>query len=141
VNNAGVVGSPDPAWETPVATWRWVLDVNLSGVINGIRAFIPEMIERDQGHIVNKASVAGLVPWPFYGPYAASKHAIVGISVSLFHELAYLDSAVKLSVLCPGFIRTKLMDADRNWLQRHGPITKQDGQLQQMVDSMGAGPG
>ena len=68
-NNAGVGGAgPGPAWEKPISVWQWVLEVNLWGVIHGLRAFLPAMVERNEGHIVNTASVAGLVPFPFAAP-------------------------------------------------------------------------
>ena len=126
-SNAGVGGrSGRPAWQVPMNEWQWVLEVNLWGVIHGLRAFLPAMVERDEGHIVNTASVAGLIPFPFASPYAASKHAVVGISVSVHHELAMLGSKVRVSVLCPGMIRTRIADSDRNWLDRLGPAPERN---------------
>jgi NAD(P)-dependent dehydrogenase (short-subunit alcohol dehydrogenase family) len=137
-SNAGV---SDPgagaAWEKPLSAWQWVLEVNLWGVIHGIRAFLPAMVERDQGHIVNTASIAGLLPFPFAAPYAASKHAVVGISTSIFHELAMRGSHVHVSVLCPGWIRTRIVDAERNWPDRLGPRPAADtNQMAQMMEAM-----
>jgi NAD(P)-dependent dehydrogenase (short-subunit alcohol dehydrogenase family) len=137
-NNAGVSGAgPGAAWEKPISAWQWVLEVNLWGVIHGIRAFLPAMVERDQGHIINTASIAGLIPFPFASPYAASKHAVVGISVSLFHELALRGSHVHVSVLCPGWIRTRIVDAERNWPDRLGPRPASDSDpTAQMMEAM-----
>ncbi|HSP08555.1 MAG TPA: SDR family NAD(P)-dependent oxidoreductase [Candidatus Dormibacteraeota bacterium] len=137
-NNAGVSGAgPGAAWEKPISAWQWVLEVNLWGVIHGMRAFLPAMVERDQGHIVNTASIAGLLPFPFAAPYAASKHAVVGISTSLYHELAMRGSHVHVSVLCPGWIRTRIVDSERNWPGRLGPLPASDpNQMAQMLEAM-----
>jgi NADP-dependent 3-hydroxy acid dehydrogenase YdfG len=122
-NNAGVGGAAgDPAWDKALPEWHWVLGVNLWGVINGIRAFMPGMVERDEGNIVNTASAAGLLPFAFASPYAASKHAVVGISLSMYQELATLGSHVHVSVLCPGVVRTKIADSTRNWPDRLGSL-------------------
>lgn len=137
-NNAGVAGVTGlPGWEKPMAEWQWVLAVNLWGVINGIRAFMPGMIERDEGTIVNTASVAGLLPVAFGTPYSASKHAVVGISLSIRQELEMLGSRVRMSVLCPGWVRTNVADSERNWLDRLGnmPEVKED-ERSQMFNGM-----
>jgi NAD(P)-dependent dehydrogenase (short-subunit alcohol dehydrogenase family) len=137
-NNAGVsTARPGAAWEKPISAWHWVLEVNLWGVIHGIRAFLPAMVERDQGHIVNTASIAGLLPFPFAAPYAASKHAVIGISTSVFHELAIRGSHVHVSVLCPGWIRTRIVDSERNWPDRLGDLPASDtNQMSQMLEAM-----
>ncbi|HEV2034166.1 MAG TPA: SDR family NAD(P)-dependent oxidoreductase [Candidatus Dormibacteraeota bacterium] len=137
-NNAGVAGAgPGAAWEKPLSAWQWVLEVNLWGVIHGLRAFLPAMVERDQGHIVNTASIAGLISMPFGAPYAASKHAVVGISMSVYHELALRGSHVHLSVLCPGWIRTRIVDSERNWPDRFGSVPERDtNQMTQMFEAM-----
>jgi NAD(P)-dependent dehydrogenase (short-subunit alcohol dehydrogenase family) len=114
-NNAGVAGHASASWNTPTAEWEWVVGVNLWGVINGIRSFVPALVEADEGHVVNTASTAGLAPIPFMAPYTTTKHAIVGASEALFHELALGGSNVHVSVLCPGFLKTRLGEADRNW--------------------------
>jgi NAD(P)-dependent dehydrogenase (short-subunit alcohol dehydrogenase family) len=119
-NNAGVGGHGYGAWEGPREEWEWVLGVNLWGVVHGVRAFVPALVEQDEGHVVNTASMAGLAALPFMGPYSTSKHAVVGLSEVLFHELAVRSSAVKVSVLCPGFLNTRIIDSDRNWLDRLG---------------------
>ena len=122
-NNAGVGGvSVLPAWAKPRSEWEWVVSVNLWGVINGIRAFMPGMVERDEGTIVNTASVAGLLPIAFNAPYTASKHAVVGISLSIREELEMMGSHARIAVLCPGFIRTNVATSQRNWLKRLGPM-------------------
>ena len=102
------------SWEAPLETWQWVIGVNLWGVIHGIRSFVPRIIEQDAGHVVNTASVAGLVAAPFMGPYNASKHAVVAISETLHHELALMAPHVKVSVLCPAWVNTKIGDSERN---------------------------
>lgn len=114
-NNAGVGGAGGPLWEIAQAGWDWAFGVNLWGVLHGIRAFTPRLVEQGEGHIVNTASVAGLKALPFMGPYTATKHAVVGISEALALELAMTGAAVKVSVLCPGFIRTRLFESERNW--------------------------
>jgi NAD(P)-dependent dehydrogenase (short-subunit alcohol dehydrogenase family) len=114
-NNAGVGGRYFPSWEAPLDYWRWVLSVSLGGVVNGIRSFVPLLLERGEGHVVNTASVAGLIGTPFSAPYSAAKHAVVGISRSLHAELAASGTAVGVSVLCPGSVATRFSDSVRNW--------------------------
>ena len=112
-NNAGVASRAD-SWSGPVSAWEWVLGVNLWGVIHGIRAFLPILAEQGEGHIVNTASVAGLLPG--FGPsYDASKHAVVAISEDLYRDVKVAGLPVGVSVLCPGWVRTGIIDADRNW--------------------------
>jgi NAD(P)-dependent dehydrogenase (short-subunit alcohol dehydrogenase family) len=119
-NNAGVGGGGPMATLTH-AQWEWVLGVNLWGVINGISAFLPRMLAQGEGHIVNTASVAGLMSAPGMGPYCASKFAVVAISESLHLELSMQSLPVKVSVLCPGWVSTNIHQADRNWPTRLGP--------------------
>ncbi len=111
--NAGV-GGGGLSWEVPLSTWEWVLGVNMWGVIHGIRAFVPKLIEQGEGHVVNTASLAGIVASPFMGPYNASKHAVVAISETLHHELAMSAPGVHVSVLCPGWVKTNIADSSRN---------------------------
>ncbi len=111
--NAGV-GGGGLSWEAPLSTWEWVIGVNMWGVIHGIRAFVPLLIEQGEGHVVNTASLAGLVASPFMGPYNASKHAVVAISETLYHELAMSAPGVHVSVLCPGWVKTNIADSSRN---------------------------
>ena len=112
-NNAGV-GAGGLSWEAPLDTWEWVLGVNLWGVIHGTRAFVPVIIRQGEGHVVNTASVAGLVAGPFMGPYNASKHAVVALTETLHHELAMMAAHVHASVLCPGWVQTRIADSARN---------------------------
>jgi NAD(P)-dependent dehydrogenase (short-subunit alcohol dehydrogenase family) len=117
-NNAGVGSGADP-WFGPLSAWEWVLGVNLWGVIHGIRAFLPILISQGEGHIVNTASINGLHPGS--GPiYAASKHAVVALSEELFKTTKMVGLPVGVSVLCPGWVRTAIMAADRNWPTRLG---------------------
>jgi NAD(P)-dependent dehydrogenase (short-subunit alcohol dehydrogenase family) len=112
-NNAGVSSPGDP-WFGPLSTWQWVMDVNFWGVVHGCRAFLPIFIERGGGHIVNTASIAGLLPGT--GPaYDASKHAVVAISEDLHHMVKMVGLPVGVSVVCPGWVHTSILDADRNW--------------------------
>jgi NAD(P)-dependent dehydrogenase (short-subunit alcohol dehydrogenase family) len=112
-NNAGVVSMGDP-WFGPLSAWQWVLGVNLWGVVHGVRAFLPTLIGQGEGHIVNTASIAGL--YPGFGPsYDAGKHAVVALTEDLYTTLKQMGLPIGVSVLCPGWVRTNLMDADRNW--------------------------
>ena len=117
-NNAGVVGKGD-AWRSPMSSWEWVIGINLYGVIHGIRAFLPIMEDQGEGHIVNTASMAGLVALPGAAPYNVAKSGVVALSEGLFLELAATGSPVKVSALCPGFVKTALMD-DQHWTERLG---------------------
>lgn len=107
-NNAGIAGVGD-AWTDPIELWQRVLDVNVLGVVHGIRAALPVMQQQGIGHIVSTASHAGLNGAPGIAPYVASKHAVVGLSESLFLELELIASPVGASVLCPEFVKTDLM--------------------------------
>ena len=112
-NNAGVAGKGDP-WLGPIETWEWTLGVNLWGVIHGVRAFLPRILEAGGGHVVNTASIAGL--FPGFGPaYDASKHAVVALTEGLYHAMEPSPIPVGVSCLCPGWVRTGIIDADRNW--------------------------
>src|SRR5207253_1302564 len=113
-NNAGV-GAGTIIWESTLADWEWTLGVNLWGVIHGIRTFVPLMLEQQtEGHIVNTASMAGLTSGPGLGIYKVTKHGVVTLSETLYHELALRGSHIKVSVLCPGFVSTQIMDSARN---------------------------
>ncbi len=114
-NNAGVGPPGGPLWERTAADWQWVLGVNLWGVIHGIRVFVPIMRAQDtEGHIVNTASLLGLASMPWTGIYNVTKHAIVTLSETLYHELTLTGSKLKVSVLCPAWVNTRLIDSDRN---------------------------
>jgi NAD(P)-dependent dehydrogenase (short-subunit alcohol dehydrogenase family) len=114
-NNAGVGGHHYPTWEAPLPYWEWVISVSLWGVVHGVRSFLPMLLAQDEGHVVNTASVGGLVPVPYSAPYAAAKHAVVGLSGSLHGELAAMETSVGVSVLCPGAMATGFTASDRNW--------------------------
>ena len=113
-NNAGV-SVAGPMWEHTLDDWQWVLGVNLWGVIHGVRTFLPIMIAQGEpAHVVNTASLAGLSSNPFMGVYNVTKHAVVTLSETLAQELAMMGAPVKVSVLCPGFVQTKIIDSERN---------------------------
>jgi NAD(P)-dependent dehydrogenase (short-subunit alcohol dehydrogenase family) len=110
-NNAGVGGSHAPMWRISRGEWEWVLGVNLWGVINGVRSFVPVLLEQDAAHIVNTASIFGVFAGSL-GAYSVSKHAVVALSESLYFQLA--DTPVGVSVLCPGAVATRFGTSDRN---------------------------
>jgi NAD(P)-dependent dehydrogenase (short-subunit alcohol dehydrogenase family) len=113
-NNAGVVVA-GAVWETSLDDLRWTLDVNLWGVIHGMRTFVPILIEQNvPAHVVNTASVAALTTAPYLDIYTATKFAVLSLTECLYKELLMLGSPVRASVVCPGLIRTNLMDCDRN---------------------------
>jgi NAD(P)-dependent dehydrogenase (short-subunit alcohol dehydrogenase family) len=122
-NNAGV-GGGGRSWDVSREDWAWVLGANLWGVIHGIRAFVPHLVAQDEGHVVNTASIAGFAYAPMMGPYNASKAAVVAISETLKSELALQGSKVGVSVLCPGWVRTRIHESDRN--RPGGPIDRED---------------
>lgn len=123
-NNAGVaVGGL--TWTHSADDWNWVLGVNLWGVIHGVRVFVPRMIEQGvEGHIVNTASVAGLITSPYMSVYEATKHAVVALTESLRMELELSGAPIGASVLCPGFVATRISDSDRN---RPNPVRVNGG--------------
>ena len=109
-NNAGVICAPRPTWEQPRSEWQRNFDVNVWGVINGIRAFVPMMLEHgDPAHVVNVASLGGMIAEPMLTPYHAAKFSVVAISESLHYELQLIDANVQVSLVCPGFVRTNLL--------------------------------
>ncbi len=112
-NNAGVAVN-GPIWENTPADWHWVMGVNVYGVSWGIRAFVPMMLEQGEGHVVNTASAAGWVNAPGSGVYNASKHAVVAISETLALDLRDVGANVGVSVLCPAFFPTGIVDSERN---------------------------
>jgi NAD(P)-dependent dehydrogenase (short-subunit alcohol dehydrogenase family) len=119
-NNAGVGGPHGPLWQVPAGDWEWVLRVNLGGVINGIRSFVPVLCDQDAAHIVNTASVFGVFAGAL-GPYGISKHAIVALSETLYFQLRSLAPHVGVSVLCPGAVRTRFGTSARNRPAWAGP--------------------
>ncbi len=132
-NNAGVVCG-GPVEELPLKDWRWTIDVNLWGVIHSIRAFVPKMIAQGgESHIVNTASMAGLVPFPYVAPYVASKFAVAGLSEALDCELA--PKGIRVSALCPGAVKTGVLRNGRlklpgSWGER----------VSKLLDTFGTSP-
>lgn len=112
-NNAGV-STGGRLWEHSTDDWEWLLGVNLWGVIHGVRAFTPSLLAQGEGHIVNTASIAGLLAPPYLGVYNVTKHAVVALSETLFGELAMEGSEVGVSVLCPGWVATRIHESHRN---------------------------
>jgi NAD(P)-dependent dehydrogenase (short-subunit alcohol dehydrogenase family) len=111
-NNAGVGGSGIVG--APLEVWDWVIGVNLWGVIHGVHTFLPLLLEQNEGHIVNTASLAGMGGVPGLGIYCTTKFAVVGLSESLYYDLRGLDTEVGVSVLCPGFVQTQIGESARN---------------------------
>lgn len=112
-NNAGVAPLGE-VWASSVADWTWVLGVNLWGVIHGVRAFTPLLLAQgDEGHIVNTASVAGLISPPGMGAYSVSKHAVVALTETLHHDLVARGARVRCSVVCPAFFPSGIADSER----------------------------
>lgn len=118
-NNAGV-GSGGLVWENTLADWEWVLGVNVWGVVHGVRLFTPMMLEAAkadpafQGHIVNTASMAGLLTAPNMGIYNVSKHAVVALTETLYQDLKLVSDQISASVLCPYFVPTGITQSQRN---------------------------
>jgi NAD(P)-dependent dehydrogenase (short-subunit alcohol dehydrogenase family) len=141
-NNAGVATS-GLAWEHSIEDWRWTLGVNLWGVIHGIHAFVPRMLEAARadagyrGHVVNTASMAGLLNAPNMAAYNASKHAVVALSETLQHDLGLVTAQIGASVLCPYFVPTAIHRSQRNrpdGLQAAGAQTVSQRVSQAMLD-------
>ena len=113
-NNAGV-GGGGLSWEVSAGEWDWVLGVNLFGVIHGVRIFVPRMLAGgDEGHVVNTASVAGLVSQPAMAAYNVSKFGVVTLTEGLHHDLTLRKTKLKASVLCPGWVKTRIAESDRH---------------------------
>ena len=116
-NNAGVVpgGRHRPVWDYAPEDWRWAFGVNVDGVVNGIRSFVPRMIaEGRAGHILNTASVAGFVSGSGSAVYGASKHAVVRITEALYAGLRDEGAPIGVTMLCPGLVATRIYDAERS---------------------------
>ena len=134
-NNAGV-GSGGLIWENTLKDWEWVLNVNLWGVIHGVRTFTPLMLEaakKDpayEGHIVSVASIAGLIAPALMGAYNVSKHAVVAHSESLYHDLATVEPRIGVSVLCPGFTPTGI---SKSHVSRPADMQNSDAPTTSMV--------
>jgi NAD(P)-dependent dehydrogenase (short-subunit alcohol dehydrogenase family) len=112
-NNAGVACA-GPVWAATLEDWQWTLGINLMGVVHGIRSFVPRMLEQgDEGHVVNTASVAGLLSVPASSVYCVSKHGVVTLSECLHHDLRAAGSRIGVSVLCPAYVSTGIADSAR----------------------------
>lgn len=126
-NNAGVT-RPGPAWELDAEEWQWLLSVNVLGVVNGIRSFVPSMLERREPcHIVNTASIGGLLPYAGIAAYTAAKYAVVGLSEGLLLDLRATGMEVGVSVLCPGPTETEFRRHSRA-LHPSGPAAEVEGE-------------
>jgi NAD(P)-dependent dehydrogenase (short-subunit alcohol dehydrogenase family) len=122
-NNAGVF-TGGTSWESPLSDYAWVFGVNVWGVIHGIQAFVPILLEQEEGHVVNTASMAGVTCTPFVAAYVMSKHAVFSLSETLYLEMRAKGTNVAVSVLCPELINTRIAESDRNrpeHLKRDGP--------------------
>src|ERR1700722_11872558 len=120
-NNAGVGGPHGALWECPAGEWDWVLGVNLGGVINGVRAFMPALLAQDRGHLLNTSSIFGVFAGTL-GPYGVSKHAVTALTETLYFNLkAQGIEHVGVSVLCPSAVRTRFGDSSRNRPEWAGP--------------------
>ena len=117
MNNAGV-GGGGYLWENTARDWQWVMGVNLMGVVHGVQHFVPRMLESNQrgelGHVVNTASIAGWLAAPLMGVYNVSKHAVVALSETLYHDLKLAQSTIGVSVLCPAFVPTGIAQSHRS---------------------------
>lgn len=134
-NNAGVVVF-GPQWQLSEQDWAWVIDICLWGVINGVRAFVPRMLASEEPcHVVNIASMGGLLSAPFVGPYAAAKHGVVGLSKGLRVELG--GTNVGVTLVCPGNVRTNVARAMRD--QREGQARKDNSDLDSFLDFLESG--
>lgn len=113
-NNAGVFAG-GRIWDAIGTDWEWVLGVNVMGVLHGIRAFVPTMLEQNEpAHVVNTCSMAGLINMPLSGVYNVSKHAALSLTETLYHELQTVETPVGVSALCPELIRTGIGRSERN---------------------------
>ena len=142
-NNAGV-GTGGLIWESSANDWAWVFGVNVLGVAHGVRVFTPILLRQGgEGHIVNTASVAGLVSPPMMGVYDASKHAVVAMTEALHHDLALVSATIGCSVLCPAFVPTRIDHAERSRpaaLRNETPETRsQQAAREQLAKAVASG--
>jgi NAD(P)-dependent dehydrogenase (short-subunit alcohol dehydrogenase family) len=132
-NNAGV-GAGGLAWEISLADWQWCMGVNFWGVVHGIRAFVPGMVAQGLGHVVNTASLAGLVDGPGMAPYFASKHAVVSLSETLHHDLAIgAAGRVNVSVVCPSWVKTGIAESERHRPSAHSALPRKPSSAATMM--------
>ena len=141
VLNAGVAPAA-PLLDTSLDAWRWVLDVNLFGVVHGLRSFVPDLVAQGAGQVVVTASLAGLTPFPNLSAYSASKHAVVGLAEAARIELA--GTGVDVTILCPGGVRTGIFRSERNRPEALGGAVAESVAVQQgladRVEGGGADP-
>jgi NAD(P)-dependent dehydrogenase (short-subunit alcohol dehydrogenase family) len=145
VNNAGV-GGGGYVWETGEKEWRWVLGVTVMGVVHGLRHFVPRMLEAEArglpSHVVNTASIAGWLATPMFGVYNVSKHAVVALTETLFHDLRTAGSKIGVSLLSPAFVPTGIARSERNrpaGLADEAPPTPSQARAQAAVERAVAG--
>ena len=145
VNNAGV-GGGGYVWETGEKEWRWVLGVNVMGVVHGLRHFVPRMLEAEArgvgSHVVNTASIAGWLSTPMFGVYNVSKHAVVALTETLFHDLRMAGSRIGVTLLSPAFVPTGIARSARNRpadLADAAPPTSSQARAQAAVEKAVAG--
>ncbi len=135
INNAGVAFAKS-AWETSAKDWEWLMGINVYGVTHALRIFIPRMLADNQpGHIVNTASLAGLISAPALAAYNVSKFGVVALSESLYHDLTLRKSNIGVSVLCPSWVKTRIIDAERH---RHPDDRSQPALLEKVSLKTGA---
>ena len=141
-NNAGVQ-TRKTIWESTLADWEWVININLWGVIHGVRVFVPIMLQQQtECYIVNTASAVGLISGSGTGTYRVTKHAVVSLSETLYLELQQRNAPIGVSVLCPSFVRSRLNEADRNRPTelrnppRENPPTPEEQALEQLFQEM-----
>lgn len=136
-NNAGV-GITGPTWAIALEDWEWVLGVNLWGVIYGVHYFTPLMLKHGEpAHIVNTASIAGLTSGGSMAPYHVSKHGVVTLSEGLHHEFQMIGANIRVSVLCPGWVDTRINESDRNRPKGAVPEDKLDPMAKAFRDMVG----
>lgn len=145
VNNAGVAGGEDSgvrtdgsvrgAWEISDETWNWIMGVNFWGVLYGIQTFVPHMLEHgEEGHIVNTASLAGLMPGG--SAYSVSKHAVLTLTEGLYQQFQAMGANLSASVLCPGFVNTNIGYAERNKPEEFGAASERTAEQEQAITMM-----
>jgi NAD(P)-dependent dehydrogenase (short-subunit alcohol dehydrogenase family) len=134
-NNAGVMRG-DVSWQMPVEDYAWHIDVNLWGVIHGVRTFVPILIEQDvEAHIVNTGSMSSLTATPYTAAYTLSKHAVIAFSECLYHELALSGKKIGVSVICPAAVKTKIYEAEQHRQERYKPASRGDTSLSDMIQA------
>ncbi|AZV59151.1 SDR family NAD(P)-dependent oxidoreductase [Clostridium sp. AWRP] len=135
-NNAGV-STGGLLWQNSEADWKWVLGVNLFGVINSIKTFIPIMMKQNnECHIINTSSIAGLTSAPGNSIYGVSKHGIINISETLYYELKLARAKIDVAVVCPSFVKTRLIDAERNRPEEFKSPESVQSQQKEMINQV-----